>query len=400
MPKDTGPAHLKSHTAMMNVFSRPSATLALLLSAVVLVTAGCKDTPKPTTKAPVPVKTIAAVPSDEPLWLEALGRAEGRSEINVVSRVAGNLTRIGYAEGTSVKAGATLFVVDEAPYKAALAAAEATVKQRQTEYAQAEREMKRTEQLAAAGSSSRKALDDAKSSLTVSASQVKAAQAALTTARLNLAYTRITAPTAGTAGRALVNVGGWVTAGSTVLTTLSQPDDLRVTFTISESDAAGRRITTANPVRLFDTAGNELTGELDYVAREIDPKTATLTLRARLTEKSQVLPGQYVHVQLARETLENVFRVPQGAVQQKPDGTYQLFIEKDGKVSARTVKLGTWKSSDWIVLSGLSEGEAVVVSNLQRIKDGTAVKATPVVLPPAPEVNPYAAADHTADAKL
>lgn len=384
----------------MNVFSRPSATLALLLSAVVLVTAGCKDTPKPTTKAPVPVKTIAAVPSDEPLWLEALGRAEGRSEINVVSRVAGNLTRIGYAEGTSVKAGATLFVVDEAPYKAALAAAEATVKQRQTEYAQAEREMKRTEQLAAAGSSSRKALDDAKSSLTVSASQVKAAQAALTTARLNLAYTRITAPTAGTAGRALVNVGGWVTAGSTVLTTLSQPDDLRVTFTISESDAAGRRITTANPVRLFDTAGNELTGELDYVAREIDPKTATLTLRARLTEKGQVLPGQYVHVQLARETLENVFRVPQGAVQQKPDGTYQLFIEKDGKVSARTVKLGTWKSSDWIVLSGLSEGEAVVVSNLQRIKDGTAVKATPVVLPPAPEVNPYAAADHTADAKL
>ena len=79
---------------------------------------------------------------------------------------------------------------------------------------------------------------------------------------------------------------------------------------------------------------------------------------------------------------------------------YQLFIEKDGKVSARTVKLGTWKSSDWIVLSGLSEGEAVVVSNLQRIKDGTAVKATPVILAPAPEVNPYAAADHTADAKL
>lgn len=385
---------------MLNVFSRPSATLALFFSAIVIVTAGCKDAPKPTAKAPIAVKTITAVASDEPLWLEALGRAEGRSEISVVSRVAGNLTRIGYTEGTSVKAGATLFVIDEAPYKAALAAAEATVKQRQAEYAQAERELKRTEQLAAAGSSSRKALDDAKSSLTVSASQVKAAQAALTTARLNLAYTRITAPTEGTAGRALVNVGGWVTAGSTILTTLSQPDDLRVTFTISESDAAGRHITTANPVRLFDTAGNELTGELDYVAREIDPKTATLTLRARLTEKSQVLPGQYVHVQLARETLENVFRVPQGAVQQKPDGTYQLFIEKDGKVSARTVKLGTWKSSDWIVLSGLSEGEAVVVSNLQRIKDGTAVKATPVVLPPAPEVNPYAAADHTADAKL
>ena len=385
---------------MLNFLSRPSAALALLLSAALLVTSGCKETAKPAAKAPIPVKTVAAVASDEPLWLEALGRAEGRSEINVVSRVAGNLTRIGYTEGNDVKAGATLFVIDEAPYKAALAAAEAALKQRQAEYAQAERELKRTEQLAAAGSSSRKALDDAKSSLAVSASQVKAAQAALTTARLNLGYTRVTAPTAGTAGRALVNVGGWVTAGSTVLTTLSQPDDLRVTFTISESDAAGRRITTANPVRLFDTAGNELAGELDYVAREIDPKTATLTLRARLSGKSQVLPGQYVHVQLARETLENVFRVPQGAVQQKPDGTYQLFIEKDGKVSARTVKLGTWKSADWIVLSGLSEGEAVVVSNLQRIKDGTAVKATPVVLNPAPEVNPYAAADHTADAKL
>ena len=71
VPKDTGPVHSKRHTAMLNVFSRPSATLALLFSAVVLVTAGCKDTPKPTTKAPVPVKTIAAVPSDEPMWLEA-----------------------------------------------------------------------------------------------------------------------------------------------------------------------------------------------------------------------------------------------------------------------------------------------------------------------------------------
>ena len=133
--------------------------------------------------------------------MTTLSLTPGKLKLIFFSRVAGNLTRIGYAEGTSVKAGATLFVVDEAPYKAALAAAEATVKQRQAEYAQAEREMKRTEQLAAAGSSSRKALDDAKSLLTVSASQVKAAQAALTTARLNLAYTRITAPTAETNSR-------------------------------------------------------------------------------------------------------------------------------------------------------------------------------------------------------
>lgn len=379
-------------------------SLARILAAAALLplflAAGCSDTKRPAPAAPVPVKTITAVPQDENLWLEALGRAEGRREISVVSRISGNLTKIGYAEGSAVPAGTVLFVIDEAPYRAAVASAEATVRQREAEVEQAQREAARYEKLAQTGTASRKTADDAASTLAVALAQLKAAQAALLTAKLNLAYTHVTAPTAGTAGRALVNLGGWVTAGTTMLTTLSQPDDLRVTFTISEKDAAGRRLTTQNAVRLYDDAGRELAGELDYVAREVDPATATLTLRARLARDAGVLPGQYVHVQLAREKLTGVFRVPQSAVQQKADGTYQLFIEKNGKVSARTVKLGQWKDSDWIVLSGLFEGEAVVISNLQRIKSGTAVTATPVTVAPPEEKNPYDDADHAATNRL
>ena len=362
----------------------------------IFFTAGCSETKAPATAAPVAVKAITAVPQDENLWLEALGRAEGRREITVVSRVAGNLTKIGYVEGRAVSAGTVLFVIDEAPYQAAVASAQAVLKQRWAEVTQAQREADRYEQLVKAGSASRTTYDDAASTLAVAQAQLKAAEAALHTAKLNLAYTHVTAPTAGTAGRSLVNLGGWVNAGTTPLTTLSQPDDLRVTFSISEKDAAGRRITTANPIRLFDSNGNELTGELDYVAREIDPATATLTLRARLTETGKVLPGQYVKVQLAREKLTDVFRVPQGAVRQMADGTYQLFIAKNGKVSARAVTVGTWKDTDWIILGGLFEGEAVVISNLQRLKDGSAVKATlvsqaPETTPPAEDVAEQAA---------
>ncbi len=379
------------------VFSRILAAAALL---PLFLAAGCSDTQRPAATAPVPVKTIAAVPQDESLWLEALGRAEGRREISLVSRVSGNVTHIGYREGSAVPAGAVLFVIDEAPYQAAVATADAAVKQRQAEVEQADREAARYTKLAQAGTASRKAADDAASALAVAQAQLKAALAARHTAKLNLAYTHVTAPTAGTAGRALVNLGGWVSAGTTVLTTLSQPDDLRVTFTISEKDAAGRALTTQNAVRLFDDAGRELAGELDYVAREVDPATATLTLRARLAGDSKVLPGQYVHVQLAREKLTGVYRVPQSAVQQKADGTYQLFIEKNGRVKARTVKLGQWKDADWIVLSGLFEGEAVVISNLQRIKDGSAVTATPVAVTPPEETNPYDDADHAATNRL
>lgn len=104
-------------------------------------------------------------------------------------------------------------------------------------------------------------------------------------------------------------------------------------------------------MRLFDPYGKEIEGNLDYVSREINSKTATRTLRARILSKTDVLPGQYVHVQLEREKLKNVFRIPQQAVLQRPDGTYRVYVNVNGKALSRDVTVGTWKETDWIVLT-------------------------------------------------
>ena len=112
------------------------------------------------------------------------------------------------------------------------------------------------------------------------------------------------------------------------------------------------------------------------MSREINSETATRTLRARILSKTDVLPGQYVHVQLEREKLKNVFRIPQQAVLQRPDGTYRVYVNINGKALSRDVTVGTWKETDWIVLTGLKAGDEVILDNLQRIKEGSPVKAT------------------------
>ena len=267
-------------------------------------------------------------------------------------------------------------MIDQDPYIAALESAKATVRQRSSELKQADREARRYAQLWAAKAVSRKEYDDAASAADIARASLRQAKAAQKDAEINLAYTTVTAPSDGTAGRSLVNLGALVTSGTTQLATLSQPERLRVTFTLSERDIEQSRITLNNPVRLLDPYGKEIEGKLDYVSREINPETATRTLRARILSKTDVLPGQYVHVQLEREKLKNVFRIPQQAVLQRPDGTYRVYVNVNGKALSRDVTVGTWKETDWIVLTGLKAGDEVILDNLQRIKEGSPVKAT------------------------
>lgn len=368
---------LKSDNAMPLTVSLPLRSTLVAVGAGLLLLAGCTDKkPAVKTVAPLEVTVLSAQPSEESLWLESLGRAEGAEEISIQAQVTGTLKKIGYREGESVKKGQVLFVIDQDPYIAALESAKATVRQRSSELKQADREARRYAQLWAAKAVSRKEYDDAASAADIARASLRQAKAAQKDAEINLAYTTVTAPSDGTAGRSLVNLGALVTSGTTQLATLSQPERLRVTFTLSERDIEQSRITLNNPVRLLDPYGKEIEGKLDYVSREINPETATRTLRARILSKTDVLPGQYVHVQLEREKLKNVFRIPQQAVLQRPDGTYRVYVNVNGKALSRDVTVGTWKETDWIVLTGLKAGDEVILDNLQRIKEGSPVKAT------------------------
>lgn len=368
---------LKSDNAMPLTVSLPLRSTLVAVGAGLLLLAGCTDKkPAVKTVAPLEVTVLSAQPSEESLWLESLGRAEGAEEISIQAQVTGTLEKIGYREGESVKKGQVLFVIDQDPYIAALESAKATVRQRSSELKQADREARRYAQLWAAKAVSRKEYDDAASAADIARASLRQAKAAQKDAEINLAYTTVTAPSDGTAGRSLVNLGALVTSGTTQLATLSQPERLRVTFTLSERDIEQSRITLNNPVRLFDPYGKKIEGNLDYVSREINSETATRTLRARILSKTDVLPGQYVHVQLEREKLKNVFRIPQQAVLQRPDGTYRVYVNVNGKALSRDVTVGTWKETDWIVLTGLKAGDEVILDNLQRIKEGSPVKAT------------------------
>lgn len=337
---------------------------------------GCKEKSVAVPAKPLPVSIVTVRPSSEVQWAETTGIVEGKSESEVRAQVSGILKSITYREGDAVKAGQTLFVLDDAPYRAAFDSAAAAARQAKTLYEQAKREAARYEKLYTAQAVSHKALTDAVSTRDAAAASYSAAMATEEEARINLKRTRVKAAEDGIAGRADVNPGTLVTATSTLLATLTQPNDLRITFQASERDIAGGRITTTNSVRIFDAAGTSYPATLDYVARQMNTASATLTLRAKVEGKGKLIPGQIVRVQYAVATLNNVFRVPQRAVYQKPDGSYQVYVEKNGRARAVTVRVGNWKETDWVVLSGLADGDRVIVNQLQRMKDNLAVSSS------------------------
>lgn len=354
-------------------------SLALALSLSVSTLTGCKkEAAKRTTARVLNVKAISITPSDELVWVETLGEAEGAQQVEVRAQVSGLLTKIAYTEGERVKAGQTLFIIDEAPYRAALNAATAATLQARASYTQAQREAQRYQKLFDLRAVSRKALDDAQSNETMALASYNAARAKETDARVTFERTRIKAPSDGIASKCEINLGSLVSASSTLLATLTQPDKLRVKFQVSERDLAGNSITKRNPVRLLLGAGKTISAKIDYVAQQVDVTTSTRSLRAVLDDPRGVYPGELVRVQLAIDMKRNVFRVPQRAVDQKADGTYQVLTIRDNVIYPVTVEVGQWKDTDWVILSGLKGDEIIAVDQLQRLREGMKVNATVV----------------------
>lgn len=339
----------------------------LTLCAVVLL-AACSDQKTVTVKTPpLPVHTVAVHASTESHWVEVLGRAEGGKEIEVRPQVGGLLKTVRFREGD------LMYEIDAAPFEARLRAAEAATRQAKAELDQAEREFRRQTQLWKANATSRKELDDAETGRNAARFALANAEANQKDARISLGYTRVTAPVDGIAGRTEVNPGALLSASTTLLTTITQRDDLRVRFAPSERLLGGAEITTKSGVRLFSADGKEYKARLDFVSQSLDPDTSTRLMRARFEEAAPVLPGEFVKVRLETVVNQNVFRVPQKSIVQMPDGSYRVYVREGDKAVAKTVKVGLWEGTDWIVFSGVDEGDLVITDQLLRIRDGSAV---------------------------
>ena len=356
---------------LFNVVCALACTLGVTVSL-----SGCqKQAPAVVERAPLKVATVTVALKDEFRWIEALGVTEGTDEAEVRAQVSGLLQKIAYKEGDRVKAGDTLFVIDPAPYKAALDAAVADRRQVQAQLVQDTREARRYEKLFEAKAVSRKERDDALSQVDIRKALLAAAQANEDNARINLNRTSVKAPSDGLVGASEVNVGALVSETSTLLAKITQPDNLRIRFTVSERDLAGAQVALDNKVRLRMASGKMYDARLDYVALQMDTTTATRLMRAKIAaQEAGVLPGQLVHVQLQTQTLKNVARVPQPAVYQLPDGSYEVYVAKDGKALAKTVEVGNWADTDWIILKGLENGDKVIVDNIQRLRPGIKVE--------------------------
>lgn len=350
-------------------------TAAALGGLIILTLFGCKpaEVALPQTE-PLPVATITIHAADEPRWIEMLGQAEGGGEVEVRAQVSGILKRFNYQEGDLVKAGDVLFEIEDAPFKARLDAARSMRLQYADELAQAERELKRTSTLYKSGAASRKDYDDAVSTRNQKKFQYEQAVADEKDAAISLNWTKVLAPASGFASRSNLNPGSLVDASTSILATITQHDDVRITFAPSDRDLGEAKITLDNAVRVFTKNGRELSAKLDYVSQSLDPSVGTRLMRASLEPDQPVLPGEFVTVRLMTGIDKHAYRVPQRAILQRPDGTYAVYIVQDDKAVRRAVTVGLWEGTDWIVLSGLEDGERVITNQLLRIQEGMPVR--------------------------
>jgi len=296
-----------------------------------------------------------------------------------------------------VGAGAPLFRIDPAPYEIALAQARAQLAQERARGEQATRESARLKTLATEKAISQKEYDDATSTSKLSEATQQAAEANVRQAELNLSYTLVTAPVAGISGRAAKSEGSLISTGAdSLLTTVNQVNPIWVRFSLSESDLAklpGGRLAqgagTELKLVLPDGSAYPGKGRLNFTATQIDPRLATQQLRAEFDNpRQQLLPGQFVRVQLVAGERDNTFLVPQPAVMQTEKGALVFVVDPEGKAALRPVQLGDWMGTDWMILGGLKPGDRVIADNLLKIRPGTPVTAA---VAPASAAAPAAA---------
>jgi membrane fusion protein (multidrug efflux system) len=366
--------------------------LAVLCAGILSLSLAACEHKSPSSTAPaVSVSTLTMRPQATALTEEYPAQLEAANTVEIRPQVSGILKRQVALEGTVVRHGQLLFEIDPQPYIAALAQAQAGLAQAQAAQAQAVRDLARARPLSKIDALSEKELDAAVAANDSANGQVKAGEAAVKTAELNLAYTQVRSPIDGTMSRALIRVGGVVTAYSTLLTTIYQTDPMYANFSVGEQRMLqlqrelGRPISQRNPserqFRLLLADGSEYTlpAAMNFVDAAVDPRTDTLALRLTVPNPDQLLKaGQYVKVQVATREQPNALLVPQRAVQVLQDKNFVWTVDSDGRAQQRDVQMGPQQGNDWLVEQGLKPGDVVIVDGTQKLKAGTPVKAQPL----------------------
>jgi membrane fusion protein (multidrug efflux system) len=346
---------------------------------------------------PPPQVTVVEVkPQTVPLTYEYAARISAYRQVDVRARVGGILLKRNFVEGAEVKAGDVLFLIDPAPYEAALAQAQAQLQQAQAQLTQAQREEKRNINLFDQNAVTQKARDDATSTRQLAEAAVAAAQAQVQTAQLNLDYTKVTAPVGGITSLEQVSEGSLIgTTGDTgLLTSITQLDPVYVNFSFSDTEAAevrrlidlkkakGQAPNLGVKISFGDGTTYDHDGVVDFTSSTIDVSTGTLQARAVVDNPiRRLLPGQFVRATVTGVSLDNAITIPEVALMQSPQGQFVYTIDKDGKARVNPVTLGQKVGSNWLVLSGLSAGDKLITEGIIKVRPGSPVQAAEAATP-------------------
>ena len=378
-----------------------------LLSLLALTLANCKGETASAPPPPIPqVEVAEVIQKDVPIHSEWVGTTDGFVNAAIRAQVTGYLLKRPYTEGAFVKKGTLLFELDPSKFKASLDQAQGDLAKAKAQLLKTKQDVERDTPLAKQGAVSQKELDDSIQAYEAAKGMTASAKAAVEQAKLNLDWTRITAPIDGVVGIAKAQIGDLIESNSE-LTSMSTVDPIRVYFPISEQEYLGaaekiqqrykerERGEAYGGVELELILGGEKVyphkGQFYLVDRQVDVKTGTIRVAALFPNPNNFLrPGQFARVRAVTKTKEKALLVPQRAVMEM-QGSYQVaVVTPEDKVDIRPVKVGERVGTLWIIDQGLNQGERVVVEGLQKVKAGMTVK--PESLPaPAEEKTEKAA---------
>jgi membrane fusion protein (multidrug efflux system) len=348
---------------------------------------------------PADVGVVVAKASNVPLQQSLVGRLTAYRSADVRARVPGVLQKRVYEEGTDVREGQVLFAIDPLQLRAALGQTEGALAQAQANYANAKMAADRARQLLPQKYISQSDYDNAIATERTGAASVQAGKAAVDSARINLGYATVRSPISGRAGKQQVTEGALVGQGeATLLTTVDQIDPLYANVAMSYTDLeqvrrlqAGHRGDVDVQLVLPDGSMYARKGKLDFSGDTVDPTTGSISQRAIIPNPDHtLLPGTYITLNVAMATFANAFLIPQAALQRDAQSAYLLVAGQDGKVVRKDVSAEHSQGDNWIVTNGLSGGEQVIVSGLQKAQPGAQVKASPWQPPGAPATQPAA----------
>jgi membrane fusion protein, multidrug efflux system len=383
---------VRSHSARAS--SCAPGALWLLLAALALV-AGCASPAKgggPPQYPPPDVVTTVVEQKDIPLYGEWVANLDGYVNAQIEPQVTGYVVRQDYKEGSLVHKGQVLYQIDPRPFVAALDQAKAQLAQAQAQLGLSDINVKRDTPLAEARAIARSQLDNDLQTEAANEAALKAAQANVAVAQLNLDFTNVRSLLDGIAGIATVQTGSYVKA-DTVLTTISQVQPIKVYFAISEQEylALSQQARAGGASDLLHSSGRvpiELTlsngsvypekGYIVFVDREVNPATGTIRVAAAFPNPQNLLrPGQYGKVRAQTRIEKDALLVPQRAVTEL-QGSYQVaVVDNSDKVHIQAVQVGSQLGADWLITGGLKAGDRVVIEGNGKLADGIPVHPHP-----------------------